>query len=78
MANINDIYNRMSSMGAYDPRTDTYEQLRRMEQIDQAKQEQMYYAARGLGNQLGEPPQPAKPVPNPEPNPALLLLGEDA
>ena len=74
MASLSDIYG-----GFYDPRTDTYADELRYRMKEQANNQRNALANRlGLGAQQEGPQEKAQPVPPPEPNKVLLLLGEDA
>lgn len=63
--------------GAYDPNKDEYlyEQMRRMENDARRMQNQNSLAAI-LGAQQAPAKRP-EPIPQPEPNKVLLLLGDD-
>ncbi len=70
-----DLYGYMNGMNGYDPYREKFEQeaqyLREM-----ARQQSMLQKISGMRDSpLAGPP---KPVPPPEPNKVLLLLGEDA
>ncbi len=73
--NANDIYNQLAGLSGYDPYREKFEQETRYMK-EMARQEALSQSALGMRNSpLAASPQP---VPNPEPNKVLLLLGEDA